>query len=249
MSHPPPEPLTDELARFRVEGPLAVKAVMTEMLRHNAEIRLFNAGDYQQSVVSRLLRVSNQGLHLDFKTSVAERRKFEAAGVVAVAFMGSVKVQFACSELESGGAGDSDDLLCPLPEAVYRIQRREAFRVSPPIRRPVECIVRPTQGAEIRYRVHDVSVSGVALISSGALAPVVEGEIWRNCRLEIPGYSPIAFDLLIRSVKPDAPDKPNAKRIGCEFHRPSSESQRAIQVYVMDIERTQRSRGPALARP
>lgn len=248
MSHPPPEPITKELARFHVEGALAVKAVMSEIVRNNSELRVFNAKDFDHSVVTRPLRLSSQGLHLEFKASAAERRRLEASGVVAVAFMGSVKVQFACPELEPAGRDDSNELVCPLPDEVYRIQRREAFRVSPPIRRPVECIVRPAQGGEIRYRVHDVSVSGVALISSASLAPVVEGEIWRNCRLEIPSYSPIAFDLLIRSAKPDSPDKPNVKRIGCEFHRPSAESQRAIQLYVMEIERTQRSKGPALAR-
>ena len=81
-----------------------------------------------------------------------------------------------------------------------------------------------------------VAEPGLASIAPGS------GEIWRHCRLEIPGYAPIPCDLEVRFVSEGLLGEAAGSRVGCEFHRPTPETQRAIQIYVMDVERISRAR-------
>lgn len=238
-----PETNAEVLSRYVVEGPLAMKAVLEDLLRERALITLYSAANPEEFVVSQILRADAQGIRLDFTTDESRRNALMGAGIVVVAFLDRIKIQFECRHPQVSQHEGLSVLVCQMPDRMHRIQRRDAFRVRPPVRRPVECVVRPTQGGgERTYRVLDVSASGVALMASADTPTPGSGEIWRHCRLEIPGYAPIPCDLEVRFVSEGLLGEAAGSRVGCEFHRPTPETQRAIQIYVMDVERISRAR-------
>lgn len=237
-----PETSAEVLSRYLVEGPLAMKAVLDDLLRERALITLHSAANPDEFVVSQLLRADGNSIRLDFITDESRRNALLAAGVVVVAFLDRIKIQFECHRPQLSEHDGLSVLVCQMPPRMYRIQRRDAFRVRPPVRRPVECVVRPMQGVERTYRVLDVSASGVALMSGPDCEAPRGGEIWRHCRLEISGYAPIPCDLEVRFVSEGLLGEAAGSRVGCEFHHPTPETQRAIQIYVMDVERTSRGR-------
>ena len=237
-----PETNAEVLSRYVVEGPLAMKAVLEDLLRERALITLYSAANPEEFVVSQILRADAHGIRLDFTTDESRRNALMGAGIVVVAFLDRIKIQFECPHPQVSLQEGLSVLVCQMPDRMHRIQRRDAFRVRPPVRRPVECVVRPTQGGERTYRVLDVSASGVALMASADAPAPGSGEIWRHCRLEIPGYAPIPCDLEVRFVSEGLLGEAAGSRVGCEFHRPTPETQRAIQIYVMDVERISRAR-------
>jgi c-di-GMP-binding flagellar brake protein YcgR len=222
-------------SRFGITGAKEIGWTLKEVLSARAPVTLYRAADFGSFLVSRLLWHDRTSMRFDF---VDEPRRGEAllAGghLVAVALIERIKIQFDARAPQAAPRDGRMELLCALPDRIIRIQRREAFRVRPPERHPVICVLREPDGTEHRYRVHDISADGVALtVPAGQRSPA-PGELWRHGRLEIEGLPPIPCDVEVRT-RWDAAR--GAVRVGCGFHRPEPESQRAIQRYVIDVQR------------
>jgi c-di-GMP-binding flagellar brake protein YcgR len=233
-------PETDRqlLARYAVDGPLAVRAILEDIGRGRALIALYSPRSDEDFVVSQLLGFDEARVRFDFTTDQARRQALLGAGsVVVVAFLDRIKIQFEGHRLQFEERPDGAVLSCGVPARVHRIQRRDAFRVRPPSEQPAECVIRRFAGEERQFRVLDLSAGGVALLAPPDLPQPQPGEVWQHCRLEIPGYAPIPCDLEVRVVSPGLRGEADGCRLGCGFHRPTPETQRAVQIYVMDVER------------
>ena len=225
------------LERFSVDGPLAVKAILEDLVRGRALITLYAAHDHEEFVVSQILGWDASGIRFDFTTDEHRRQAIlRGAGITVVAFLDSIKIQFDARALRLQPDARLPTLVCTVPTRVFRIQRRDAFRVRPPHRSPVECVIRSVGAEERVYRVMDMSPDGLALMVPATQPVPASGELWQHCRLEIPGYAPIPCDLLVRVVSETLLGDGASARIGCEFHRPTPQTQRAVQIYVMDLQ-------------
>ncbi len=233
-----PETDADTLERFLVSGSLAIRGVLDDLVRERALISLYSRCDHQEFVVSQMLGWDDRGIRFEFTTDESRRRAILGAeAITVVGFLDRIKVQFDATTPRLDSQADPPVLICAIPDRLFRIQRRDAFRVRPPTERPAECMVRAIGSSQHVYRVLDISASGVALsLPAGDPLPPI-GEVWRHCRLEMPGYPPIPCDLEVRFIGESLLGDAAACRIGCELHRPTPETQRAVQVYVMDVER------------
>ncbi len=233
---PETDPLV--LSRFAVDGPLAIKGVLGDLVRERALITLYAPNDPDEFVVSRLIDWDDRALRFDFNTGADRAASLLAVGrMVVVAFLDQVKIQFDVHGPKLLADHSPAVVSCAFPARIHRIQRRDAFRVRPPVQRVVECVVRTVDGQPRIHTVLDISATGLSIaLPAGVELPVV-GEIWPHCRLEIPGYPALPTDLKVRAASPGELATGANARIGCEFHRPSPEVQRAIQIYVMDVER------------
>jgi c-di-GMP-binding flagellar brake protein YcgR len=240
---PGPETRAELLLAHQLTGTLAIRAVLDELLRKGERMTLYSAGDHSLQCDSTLLRHTADHLWLDLPAGPDEHAALIAQGIVVVALPENIRIQFDCPQPRIAGTGDRFEIICAMPPLIHRIQRRDAYRVRPPMRRPVQCVMRPFLGQERAYQALDVSATGVALAIDPEFALPAIGEIWQHCRLEIPGYAPIPCDLDVRVIGPALEGDPPGNRIGCLFHRPTPETQRAVQVYVMDAERLSRRRG------
>ena len=232
-----PETDPRTLERFGVEGPLAVRSILDDLVRENALITLYCPERHEDFVVSRLLRRDDGGLRFDFPTDESRRRALLRTGsVIVVAFLDRVKIQFESGALEALVEDGHAVLAGATPTRVVRLQRRDAFRVNPPRPHPVECIVRDVGDEEMVYRVLDLSPEGIALMVPPSLETPAAGDRWQHCRLEIPGYAPIPCDLVVRVVSETLLGDGASRRIGCSLDHPTPEAQRALQMYVMEVQ-------------
>jgi len=233
-----PETSAEILARFSIAGPLAVRAVLDDLVRERPLISLYSSDDFDEFVVSQLLGWDDHGVRLDFTTDQGRQRALTTARrIIVVAFLDRIKIQFDAVDASIRTVDGRRELHCAVPRVVYRIQRRDAYRVRPPASQPAQCVVRGQNGVERAYRVADVSAGGVGLLLPPLEQAPLRGDLWRHCRLEIPGYPPIPCDLAVRVVAEGLRDAAAGHRIGCEFVHATPEAQRAVQLYVMDIER------------
>lgn len=230
-----PETDADTWRRFGLVDPGWIRRVLDDLRDARTAVTLHAPPDWRQFLVSRLLARERTVLRFDIVDDPQRAASLLDTGhLVAVAMLDRVKVQFDARAPRLERRDGATGLLCALPDRIVRIQRREAFRVRPPERHPVLCVMREAPGSERRYRVGDISADGIGLIVPGGEDAPAPGEIWRHCRLEIPGLPPIPCDLHVhtRTTLPRG-----GCRVGCGFHHPVPESQRAIQRYVMDVER------------
>ena len=233
-----PETDHEVLRRFSVVGPLAVRAILDDLVRERALITLYSPRDHEEFVVSQILGWNDAGIRFDFTTDAGRRQAILGAGsIVVVAFLDRIKIQFdrgpaACQRrrravvagLRAAAAGPPD----PAPR---RLPRAPAVGACCRMRDPRDRRGR-ARVPRARHQRGRRRADGAARARCARARRTVAA-----LPAEIPGYPPIPCDLEVRFVSEGLRGDAAASRIGCEFHRPLPQTQRAVQMYVMDVER------------
>ena len=229
-------------AAFRIEGALAVRAVLRDLKERHVPVSLHPEPDLLAFLVSWIAEVDEE--EVEFDLSGQDELLDMLAGaeaVVGVAFPGRVKTQFRLDgfELLTIDPPGYAALRAPLPVELYRIQRRDAFRVSPPQADEAQCVRHLSASAETRYVLADLSAGGAAVLLPPREPVPALGEHWARSRIEAASDVVIPCELVVRHIAED-PTGSGAHRIGMAFHATPSEVQRRIQLYVLDIDRRSR---------
>ncbi len=241
-----PDPVESLPAAFRIEGALAVRSVLRDLKERNVLVSLHPERDVSAFLVSRIAEVDEDEVEFDLSGQDLLLDMLSGTGaVIGVAFPGRVKTQFRLA----GFAVLTVDppgypaLRAPLPTELYRIQRRDAFRVLPPEGDQAQCVRRLAPDEEVRYALADLSAGGAAVqLPPEAPVPGV-GEHWPRSRIETATALTIPCELVVRHVAEDPPGS-GAHRIGMAFYATPSEVQRQIQLYVLEVDRRSRRNGP-----
>ncbi|MDH3355408.1 MAG: flagellar brake protein [Chromatiales bacterium] len=121
----------------------------------------------------------------------------------------------------------------PIPPFIYRVQRREFFRVDTPIINPISCQV-PGNDSTKLYELFDISIGGFGINDPGyqmdddlSVMDTIE-----NCILYIPEFGDIKLDLEIRSIYEKRRDIKTIRRYGFAYKDLSNIHMTAIQRYI-----------------
>jgi len=242
--------------QYRIEGGFAVRAVFRELMSRRSLVTLYPEGRVDDALVTRIVHVAPDGVELDASgqpRSAAALR--DARYAIGVAFPENVKTQF---RLESMSVADepvrpADDdtkpvalvttLQAPVPAEIYRLQRREAFRVRPPLEDGAHCVQRVGIGRELRHPLIDLSAGGLSLRLAADETPPAPGRIWRQSRIETATSLVIPCELVARGVYEDRALEGD-RRVAFAFHAMPTEVLRRVQMYVLDIEKRLRREEP-----
>lgn len=163
-----------------------------------------------------------------------------------------VKIQFRLSSVTMTSQQGQRTLCANIPDSLLRLQRREFFRLEPPLSAPVFCKV-TLQPAEGITKVFDMPVSDISAGGISLISPVENAEyLYQNmpltdCRLDIPGEGVITVNLEVRKVvEISNRSGQHNLRIGCEFIDLSSARQAMIERYITKIERERKARDSGL---
>lgn len=241
-----PDPVSQLPAEFRIDGTLGVRAVLRDLMQREVPVSLYpdrqdggrHDGDF---VITRVAYLDETDVELELAEQAGAGSAPDLASVTCVAFPGRVKTQFRLSgcKLLDGQADGKPVLKAPIPDVLWRIQRRDAFRVTPPTEDEARCIRRLLPDGETRYPLVDLSADGAAVHLPAEEAPPAIGDCWPHSRIESASDRIIPCDLIVRHV--DA--RPGGGyRIGLSFRALPSEVQRQVQLYVIDIDKRARRR-------
>lgn len=161
--------------------------------------------------------------------------------------MDRVKVQIRLGILQQTRYENSPALLARLPETMLRLQRREFFRIDTPRIQPLRCkLVKHHEGKE--SEVFDfplLDISGGGLCMSGPVETADHfslGELFTDCRLEIPDESVISVNLRVREVsRLETANGQIQLRLGCEYVNLPSARQNLIERYITRLERSRKA--------
>ena len=178
----------DSLAEFRVGDPHEIRALLKSLMDRGVVVNL-NASDgsvYGSTVWS----VDADQRRIAFTADLGApsvQRIVEADEAVAVGYLDKVKIQFDVTGRLLVHGRSACVLQADLPRAVYRFQRRNAFRVR--------TIDRLAPHVEFRHpalpdmvvslRVLDLSVNGCALFLPDDVPPMEPGVTIHGARLEL----------------------------------------------------------------
>lgn len=242
-----PDDAADLRPEFEIRGRMAVTRLLRDLQARHGLVTVYAGESTDEFFITSLVDIGTDRVLVDFTTDAARREALLRAGRgTLVGFLEHVKLQ-ASLPVRGAIEREGQSLLdLALPEVLWRIQRREAFRVQPLARDQAHVVIRTGDGGERSLRVADLSVVGVALIVDPGMPVPAEGERWMHARLEFTGRAPIPCDLRVQNVREGLRGVTDGVRLGCVFEHLPNEVQRALQMYVIDTERRARAgAGPA----
>ena len=161
--------------------------------------------------------------HVIFKTSV-----------------NGVTVKFDVDKVQKAKYKGDAVFACPLPKDLLWVQRRDTYRVRVPMGINAFCIVYDGKTSK-QYRIHDISVGGVALEDPDSNNAFALGNKFDKCEITLPEFGTGEIDLEVRSIFPPPPDLPKASRkIGCLYHDLRSDVDAMIQRFIHSIDSQRR---------
>jgi c-di-GMP-binding flagellar brake protein YcgR len=236
-----------DYAQFLLHAKSEITFVLKSLIEHVCQITaFFNEG--QDLLLTTLVAVDDDGLVLDFGASMETNRKALAAEkLFCVASLEKVRVQFLLRGLKQITYGGHPAFRAALPVDLLRLQRREFFRLTMPVARPLKCkIPLPMEegGEDVVIDVNVVDISGGGLAI--ALPDGVEfenGVELPNCRIELPEVGTLKTTLKVRNqFEITLRSGGRVRRAGCEFIALGGPMLTLVQRYIIKMERERKAR-------
>lgn len=231
-----PEPPGQLLESHALVGKAVATALLRELAHRQVPVSLRRRADLQVHGFGRIVECRDDAIALELKDAQPGGPASNGDDdYVAVAFLDGVKVQFDAHLFDAAAIAGRRMLGGAPPLAVYRLQRREAYRV-PVIATAGRCMLRHPPDDEFGVGIIDLSARGLSIAWPAGQHPAI-GTVWEHARIEFAGRPPLPCTLVVCRI--DAADD-GSSRIGCEFGPLPSELERAVQVLVNDLQRSMR---------
>lgn len=235
-----PELPSELLESHALVGKPMATALLRELAHRRVAIALRLRHDLRAHAFGTILECRDDALALELEPGGPDVGTPPPAGdadYVAVAYLDGVKVQFDAS-LHHVGADRGRRQLCGEPPlAVYRVQRRDAYRVATATGAGC-CVLRRGPGEELSLGIVDLSARGLRLVWQGRASPAI-GSIWEHARIEFAGRPPLPCTIVVARIDTRGD---GSTLVGCEFAHLPPEIERAVQVLVNDLQLVPRRR-------
>jgi len=188
-------------------------------------------------IITSLLDVDENGLWVEQGVdSKKNLRIAETNKITLVSSLDQVKIQFYATGVSTETYQGYPAFYLLLPDSLYRVQRRENYRLVLPLNERLRCIV-PTNhnGDKIDVPVMDISGGGLRLFADGEF---VLGQNYQGCQIDLPETGVINFTMIVKNLVTISP-KPGqtVRRVGCEFKHLDNASSVLLQRYVTKMQR------------
>lgn len=235
---------------YLLHSPAEVAAVLRSLIERRALVSAyFNQG--RSFLLTSLLSVETDAGELVLDCGREEesyRQALLAEHLILTAMVDKVKVQFTLPKVTATRFASRPAFRAALPDKVLRLQRREYFRLSTPIAKPVKFVTalkRPDGSTlVVEASLIDISGGGVGLMATpslGALLP--RGAALNDCKMTLPDEGLLVANLCVRD-KFDVTTKGGSHyvRVGCEFVALPGARMSMVQRYITRVERERKAR-------
>jgi flagellar brake protein len=229
---------------FRMTSAVEIRAMLNRVCSGNAVLTLNASDGATWEARPWVIDTARSAISMTFDGAKDDPRLqavLEAVQVIAVGVIDDVKIQFDVQGLVLVQSSNSAALRCAVPRELYRFQRRESFRVRPPVRNaPAARIVHP--GLPTLLRILDVSAGGCALFLPSDAPPIEAGTVLHGVVLDLEVNVRVQTDLRVQHTSTLSTGATGMK-LGCQFVNPNSSSLRNLQHYIAQTQKRARLAG------
>lgn len=246
MTSPFPEPDSPELESYKVYSHAEIVGVLRKL--RDACVLVTAYFDAEPGFgVTTLLGVDDGSGTVVFDNlslEAAQRRLLAAPRVTFVGFVEAIKLQFSAHGARATTFEGKPAFAVQLPDQVLRLQRRDAFRVRPPLSKPATCRLplEPAADTFEALRILDISIGGLAILTYPERIDLSSGMLIEGCQLDLPGVGGTSVSLRVRHVDV-LPRDEKARRCGCEFVNMAPATQLMLARYVNQLDAEARRLG------
>jgi c-di-GMP-binding flagellar brake protein YcgR len=244
---------TETYGRYLISNPLEILLNLRALAKQRTIITLY-LDDGSQFFLSSIVTVDEEKglIFLDASNQPAlNQLAVKAQQATLSAILDRVKIQIRLPALNTSFIEGKLAFSSPLPSKLLRLQRREFFRLETPQAHPLRCKLAAKHQDEIiafDLPLFDISGGGLSLIGKVEHAEKFAlGELFKDCRLEIPGESVLSVNLRIQEIlKSELPNGNHQLRLGCEFISLPGTRLTLIERYITRLERERKARETGL---
>lgn len=149
-----------------------------------------------------------------------------------------VPVKFTVENLQSAKYQGKPAIAAPLPESLYRLQRREFFRVQVPrINAPTCKIPLGEEKGSVTLQAVDISVGGLCLLAPEDTFRSELHTLYKNCLLTLPDFGELTVDIEIRNKGTFFTSKNETiPRLGAAFLNLTQQDNLYLQRYIYHLQ-------------
>lgn len=227
--------------KHRLTSAKEIEFILHNIAEKQSRVALYY-DDTNDFVLVTLLGADNRGLWLEQSPSASNNRRIlESKKLIFVSSHLQVKVQFTAHQAISVEYRGFPAFYIPLPESIYRLQRREYYRLSTPLSAPLRCVIpsgRSLAKKPNELTIMDISGGGVGLTCAETGTDLVPGETYPDCRIDLPEVGTIKGTIEVRNlIVLTSPSGHTHKRAGCAFKDLDGQSTIMLQRYITNMQR------------
>jgi c-di-GMP-binding flagellar brake protein YcgR len=225
-----------EESKFLIRSPKEIQLTLNAIVQKKSATILYFDNE-QRFLKTLLLGVTENGIWLDVGPNEEDNiHLLDSDSITFVTKHQGAKVQFVCHQPLIATYASHPAFYFPLPDHILRLQRRDYFRLSTSPDAPLKCII-PTLAMKSEKHdeitIMDISVGGIALICKEHNVKLGAGEIYPDCRIELPGIGTLIATIQVRNLfDVSSPSGEISKHAGCEFVQMDGKMCMLLQRYV-----------------
>jgi len=227
----------DRWAEFRVSGHAPIGDLMRLIV--DKKLPTLISGASEQVIRGTVAQADQAAGMVDLAVDMqaeATAALIERGQATAVAYDANLKLQFGLSGFERVESEEGAFLRTAFPTAVFRLQRRSAYRVRPPETVPVALRFRhPIKVRQlISCRVLDLSLGGCRLSYPLDAPELPSGTNIVNARLELDAETKLLITLQVRFTQDmvDEEGHRQGQAMGCIWAPMSADTERELYFYI-----------------
>lgn len=240
-----------EYDKYMLRTPAEVQMVLRGLRDHKSQITVFfNEG--QDLLLTMLVTFGDDHLIFDVGPDEEINRKAVAAGRhYCVTLLDKVRIQFLLGDFTPVMHEGRPAFLSALPKELLRLQRREFYRLTTPIARPLKCRMPLPQPQKSEFlheaTIFDISGGGIGISAPPDDVPFATQQQVPNCRIELPEVGIVTCTIKVCSIfEITLKSGARVKRAGCEFVKLPGPMATLIQRYIIKVERERKARESGL---
>jgi c-di-GMP-binding flagellar brake protein YcgR len=223
-----------------ISSPEEIKYVLFYIAEVGNRVALYYDGE-NDFILTTLLAVDDGGLWLELGPNDSINKCVaKSHRLIFISSHLQVKVQFTANQANIEKYKGNLVFHLALPDNLFRVQRREYFRLMTPIINPLRCIISKgsTNNQSIReFIIMDVSCGGVGLVCREDDTELVPGSLYENCQIELPEHGIITGTIEVKNlIQTTSKSGIIKKRAGCEFKNLEGSSIILLQRYITHMQ-------------
>lgn len=244
QSRPSLEINADDASKYLVESQKEIAYILRAIMQKGERVTAhFNAGE--DLILTSLLEVDMDGdeVILDAGASEALNRKIlEARKIIFITSQDKVRIQFSTTHIEKVSYEGRPAFKIDMPDSLIKLQRREYYRLTTPISRPLMCTFPLEDGKKVELQVVDLSIGGLGVLNPLSGFQLEIGKTFQGCHFVLPEIGTIVTTLQIRNAfEITLKNGTHTRRAGCMFVNLPGTMQSMIQRYIIKLERERRA--------
>jgi flagellar brake protein len=223
---------------FGLRNPLEIGTALRDLATRQ-DFLTIDCGNDQ--IVTRLLHVDSKSKTLVFDFGAIERENRAVLAAHELLFDASpngVKVEFTTGMPREISYDGNPAFEVELPQVLFRLQRREHFRVETPMLDPYFCSGALPEGQPFRLEMHDLSLGGVALRTPDeCIANLEIGVTLKDVVLHLWNQRTVTLDLQL--VSPRFATVPKGGKfftLGFRFSSLPARAEQMLQQLIVQLE-------------